>query len=373
MDWRRAYVPFRCAVVVLATAVLLSGCDDDDNSPPLSPTPTIGATTSTPTRSAIPASPTPTEPATRTVTSAVVTETPTAPVATTTSTATGTATPTTPTGSSYVGDYNGTAGNYATRFHVNADGSAVGFLDFLTGGAATGRGPGAADVSASYDASGQANRDTGAYQLTGSFFGNSFTIAGQLPASPDATGTLSITVFDETSTGTLHAGTVTPTPTPGCDSADLQASLATLSGDFNGTGSNFVVDKMNVAVEQKAPDFISGLHEVYDSTFNGTNCEATRNIQISLYESPGGLAAGQTFVVGGTSGLVANVYYGQQVGGDDSAWSSSAGTVVIDAVEGSVVTLRVVDAAMTVPAGNAAGSFTLNVSGQVKNFTRQVD
>jgi len=47
--------------------------------------------------------------------------------------------------------------------------------------------------------------------------------------------------------------------------------------------------------------------------------------------------------------------------------------VIIDAVAGSVVTLRVVDAAMTVPAGNAAGSFTLNVTGHVNNFTRQLD
>lgn len=43
----------------------------------------------------------------------------------------------------------------------------------------------------------------------------------------------------------------------------------------------------------------------------------------------------------------------------------------IDALNGSVVTLRVVGAAMTVPAGTAAGSFTLDVSGQVNTFTRQ--
>src|SRR5262245_29171408 len=42
----------------------------------------------------------------------------------------------TPTGGShsYVGDYTGTAGSYGVRFHVDADGSADGFLDFLTPG-----------------------------------------------------------------------------------------------------------------------------------------------------------------------------------------------------------------------------------------------
>ena len=49
----------------------------------------------------------------------------------------------------------------------------------------------------------------------------------------------------------------------------------------------------------------------------------------------------------------------------------SAGTVFIDSVNGSVVSLRVVGAAMTETAGGAAGSFTLDVSGQVNNFIRQ--
>ena len=130
---------------------------------------------------------------------------------------------------------------------------------------------------------------------------------------------------------------------------------------------------MNVAVEQKAPGYIPDLNEIFNSTFNGTDCDQTRNLQISLFQSPGGLAAGQTFTVGDSTGLGALVYYGQQVAGADSVWSSSSGTVVIDAVDGNVVTLRVVDAAMTVPAGNAAGSFTLDVSGNVNNFTRQLD
>lgn len=394
MHRRRTQLAFRTALALLAGVVLSAGCGDSSSPPAPAPTSTStggAAKTATPTQPPPVAtatsthaaaatatsapSHTPESEATATVTSAAATETPTQPAVDETPTPTATATP--PSGSSYVGDYNGTAGTYGTRFHVSADGSAVGTLDFLTGGgaslpAATG---GGADISVSYDASGQANLETGAYQLTGSFFGNDFSIGGQLPANPEATGTLGITVFGSTAEGVLYAGTVslpTPTPSPGCDTADLQMAFSNVSGDFNGDSTNFTVERMNVAVEQKAPNYIPGLNEVFNSTFNGTNCADTRNIQISLYQSPGGLAAGQTFTVGAETGLIANVYYGQVAGGD-SVWSSSAGSVVIDSVEGSVVTLHVVDAAMTVPAGNAAGSFTLNVSGQVNNFTRQLD
>lgn len=292
------------------------------------------------------------------------------------------ATPTpTPTGGShsYVGDYNGTAGSYGVRFHVDADGTANGFLDFLTPDAAAVAATRwqSAVVSASYAASGDANLATGDYQLDGTFFGNPFDFKGRLPASPDTTGTLRVTVFGETSEGTLNAGTAAPsptaTPTPGCDSANMQMTFSGISTDFNGTASSFAITRMNTAIEQKAPDYIGGLHEVYNSTFIGTDCTQPRNIRIDIFEVPGGLAAGQAFPAsqGGGSEAGAIVYYGQEAPGGDKVWSSSAGTVFIDAVTGSVVTLRVVGAAMTVPAGAAGGSFTLDVSGQVKTFTRQ--
>jgi hypothetical protein len=93
---------------------------------------------------------------------------------------------------------------------------------------------------------------------------------------------------------------------------------------------------------------------------------------VSIFGVLGGLAGGQSFpLVTESEGAGAIVYYGQEAGGGDSVWSSTAGTVFIDSVNGSVVTMRVVGAAMTVPAGAAAGSFTLDVSGQVKAFSRQ--
>jgi hypothetical protein len=294
--------------------------------------------------------------------------------------ATPTPTPTVGSQPSYVGDYYGTAGSYGVRFHVDAGGSATGFLDFLSSGGAATRIGGAADVLATYEASGQANLATGSYQLSGEFFGNSFDFMGQLPATSSATGTLHVVVpvLEVTADGTLYAGTpASPTPTPaiGCDSANLQMTFANVSADFNGNASNFVVARMNTAVEQQAPDYIPGLHEVYNALFNGTECgpqgQVLRNLQISLFQAPGGLAAGQSFPVGSTQGLAANVYYGQATAGGESVWSSSTGTVFIDSVNGSVVTLRVVGAAMTETAGAATGSFTLDVSGQVNNFTRQ--
>jgi len=297
-----------------------------------------------------------------------------------TASATPTPTPTVGSQPSYVGDYYGTAGSYGVRFHVAADGSANGFLDFLgSGGAATENG-GAADVVASYAASGQANLATGSYQLNGDFFGNTFDFTGQLPATASATGTLHVVipVLTVDADGTLHAGTAatpTPTPTVGCDSANLQMTFSNVSGNFNGNASNFVVALMNTAIEQKAPGYIPVVNEVYNSVFNGTECvqqgQGVRNLQISLFEAPGGLAAGQSFPVGSTQGLTADVRYGQTTAGGDSVWFSSAGTVFIDSVNGSVVSLRVVGAAMTGTAGAATGSFSLDVSGQVNNFTRQ--
>ena len=285
-----------------------------------------------------------------------------------------TPTPTPVGNASYAGDYYGTAGSYGVRFHVAEDGSANGFLDFISAASVyTGNG-GGADVAASYPASGTANLDTGHYQLSGDFFGTPFDFMGHLPARPAAAGTLNVTVFGETSQGTLNAGTgPTPTPTPGCDSANLQMTISSVSADFNGTASSFAVTRMNTAIEQVAPDYIAGLHEVYNSTFNGTDCTQPRNLQIQLFEAPGGLAAGQSFPVspGGSTGAGALVSYGQEAAGGDSVWSASAGTVFVDAVNGSVVTLRVVGAAMTATAGPAAGSFTLDVSGQVNTFTRQ--
>lgn len=62
--------------------------------------------------------------------------------------------------------------------------------------------------------------------------------------------------------------------------------------------------------------------EVYNSDFNGTECalqgQGTRNLKISLFQSPGGLAAGQAFPVGSTEGPAADVRYGQATGGGDS-------------------------------------------------------
>lgn len=282
----------------------------------------------------------------------------------------------TPTGGphSYVGDYYGTADSYGVRFHVAADGTADGFLDFLGAASVVAKAGGAADVLVSYAASGQANLATGAYQLAGNFFGNDFDFMGRLPASPDGTGTLSVTVFGMTSQGMLSGGAgPTPTPTPGCDSANLPMTFSSVSADFNGTASNFAVTRMNTAVEQKAPDYIAGLHEVYNSNFNGNECTQPRNIQIQIFEVLGGLAAGQSFPInlGGSSDPGALVYYGQEAASGDSVWSASAGTVFIDAVNGSVVTLRVVGAAMTETAGVATGRFTLDVSGQVNTFMRQ--
>jgi len=384
MAYRGMCTSLRLALVASAAMILLVGCSDDDSSPPAAPTATrtvAGATatstrapeisTATATKPVATSSPTsaPTIPATATATTGAAT-------ATSTQTAAGdTPTPTaTPTGSgsSYVGDYNGVAGGYGTRFHVDANGTATGFLDFLSGALATDSG--AADIVQSYDASGTANLETGAYQLSGEFFGNSFSIAGELPATADAPGSLTITVFNVPSTGELHKGSITPTPPPSCDTADLEVTLSNASVDFNGDTSAFTVDQMNVAVEQKAPDYIPVIHEVYNSTFIGTNCAATRNIQILLFQSPGGLAAGQTFPIGDNSGGPgALVYYGQMAGAD-SVWSSSpGGSVVIDSVEGSVVTMHVVDANLDMPAGNAAGSVVMNVTGSVNNFTRQVD
>ena len=295
--------------------------------------------------------------------------------------ATPTPTPTVGSQASYVGDYYGTAGSYGVRFHVAADGSADGFLDFLSGGGAAAGNGAAADVVASYAASGQADLATGSYQLSGEFFGNPFDFSGQFPTAPSATGTLHVVipVLAVAADGTLYAGTAatpTPTPTIGCDSAHLQMTFSNVSGNFNGNASPYVVALMNTAIEQPAPDYIAGFHEVYNSLFNGTECvlqgQGVRNLQISLFQSPGGLAAGrQSFPVGSTEGPAADVRYGQATGGGDSVWFASAGTVFIDSVNGSVVTLRVVGAAMTGTAGAATGSFTLDVSGQVNNFTRQ--
>ena len=287
-----------------------------------------------------------------------------------------TATPTPGSSGSYVGDYSGTAtgGAIGVRFHVGADGSASGFLDFLGSGAAAVRGEGgAADVLFSTAVNGTANLATGTYQLNGSNAGTPFQISGQLPTGA-IPGTFSVSLFGMIYSGALMGGmaptpgpTRTPTSTPGCATADLQMTFSMVSANFNGDPSPFVVEKMNTAIEQPAPDYIAGLHETYNSLFNGTACMQQRNIQISVFGVLGGLAGGQSF----TLGTEAIVYYGQEGGGGDRVWSSSAGTLFIDAVNGSVVTLRVVAAAMTVPAGAATGSFTLDVSGQVNNFARQ--
>jgi len=296
----------------------------------------------------------------------------------------GMATPThTPGGSpSYVGDYYGAASFYGVRFHVDADGSADGFFDFLSSGslvAAARWRP--ADIIASYPASGDANLTTGTYHLTGDVFGTPFDVTGQLPADTHASGALHIAFAGTTADGTLSAGTPppgpTPTPPPGCDSASLQMNFSAVSGNFNGISSNFVVERMNTAVEQKAPDFIAGFHEVYNSTFNGTECapqgQRLRNIQLLTFEVPGGLMAGQALPIAlsSTGEPIAVVFYGEEGSGGDRVWTASSGMVFIDAVNGSVVTLRVAGAAMTETAGAATGSFTLDVSGQVNNFSRQ--
>lgn len=285
-----------------------------------------------------------------------------------------TPTPTPGGGTSYVGDYYGTAGSsYAVRFHVAADGAASGFLD-LIGAALVYTGNGGGADTASYPATGNAILDTGHYELSGDFFGMPFSFMGQLPASPTATGTLSVTVFGMATEGTLRAGTgPTPTPTPGCDSATLELTFSNVSGNFNGNASSFSVTRMNSAVEQKAPSYIPGLNEVYNSTLSGTECTQPRSLQIQIFVVPGGLAAGQSFPIslGGGSGPGALVFYGQEAAAGDSVWTASAGTLFIDGVSSSTITLRVVGAAMTETAGAAAGSFTLDVSGQVKTFMRQ--
>ncbi|MBI3782238.1 MAG: hypothetical protein HY270_02435, partial [Deltaproteobacteria bacterium] len=282
---------------------------------------------------------------------------------------------------SYVGDYHGTSsdGAIGVRFRVVASGSATGFLDFLGAGAAARWGQGGgADILFSTAASGQANLSTGQYELSGSNAGSPFSITGQMPASGVA-GTFDVGIFGTTYAGTLIGGlpptpgpTRTPTPAPSCGSANLQMSFSNLSGNFNGDGSSFVVGLSSLASEGRAPDYIAGFHETYNSSFIGTACAQARNIQVDIFGVVGGLVAGQAFsLIQSPDGAQAIVYYGQEASGGDSVWSSSAGTVYIDSIQGSVLTMRVVGAAMTETAGSATGSFTLDVSGQVNNFTHE--
>ena len=151
-------------------------------------------------------------------------------------------------------------------------------------------------------------------------------------------------------------------------------SFSNVSGDFNGISSDFVVELMSTAVEQPSPDHLPDVHDVYDSTFIGSECTAQpgqrlRNMQMLLFQAPGGLATGQSFDIGSGDGAL--VYYGEEGTGGDRTWSGSSGTVLVDFIDGSTVTLRVVAADMSPSAGAATGSFRLHVSGAVYNFTRQ--
>ena len=92
-----------------------------------------------------------------------------------------------------------------------------------------------------------------------------------------------------------------------------------------------------------------------------------RRIELEHVDPEVGVAGG-----GNQLGLHRAVRPGHEEGaGGDRVWSASAGTLFIDAVNGSVLNLRIVGAAMTVPAGAAAGSFTLDVSGQVNTLAHQ--
>ena len=230
-------------------------------------------------------------------------------------------------------------------------------------------------------ANGQANLATGAYQLSGSYFNLPIAITGQLPATPDASGTLSLT-FNNGSpyNGSLNAGMPPPTatPTPGCQTADLQVDLSAASGNFNGNTASFVVRDMLAAIEQKAPDYFPGFHEAFNSTFIGTDCgtgSQLRNIHVEIFEVVGGLAGGQSFPIslGGGEGAGALVSYGEEGAGGDRVWTATAGTLFVDAVNGSAVTLRITAATMTASGGSATGGFTLDLSGQLSNFRRQQD
>jgi hypothetical protein len=278
---------------------------------------------------------------------------------------------------SYPGDYHGTStdNSIGLRFRVAENGTVSGFLDFLSGGYAVyGDGGGGAIVYSS-PATGQANLGTGELQLSGNA-DPAFSVSGQLPDASGAGGTFSVAVLGTTYSGSLRNGpaptpgpTATPTPRPVCGSASLQLAFSNVSGNFNGDSTAGLIGIMQGASEAPAPDYIPGFRETYNSTFNGTTCDQSRNLLIGIYGVIGGLAGGQSFsMVQTAEGVQAVVYYGQRAAGNDAVWSSSAGTLYIDSVQGSVLSLRIVGASMTVTAGTATGSFTLDVSGQVNNF-----
>jgi hypothetical protein len=161
--------------------------------------------------------------------------------------------------------------------------------------------------------------------------------------------------------------TPTPTTAPACGSADLNATPSDASANFNGDPSPLLADKVLGAMEQQmgAEPFIT-----YNVGIVTVSCASPRNLNISIFGSPAPLAGGESFSLVNGSSPAAIVYYGEE-GAVHGVWSSTAGTLFIDAVEGDTLTVRIVGAAMGNPAGAATGSFTLDAQGTIGNFTRQ--
>lgn len=298
-------------------------------------------------------------------------------------------------GCPFTGRYTGHAdvgdGESATiQFQVNSDGQATGTLSVATGSAFGQRSAIRLEIPL-VNLTGSVDLDSGAYHLTGSVSGPEgpvpIDVSGVLPDRAAGVGTLALEIGSEAFTGMVASGNGLPTPTrtspagsptptatatpgslpteePGCEGGLLSTTFSNVSGtnSYVELGGTLVVGPVRVTL--------------IPQTFGGgsTPChlmagDLIRRFQWAIIDIGGGVHVGGSYELGPRKGSFDYLETPTSNPLGTRGWRSSSGSLVIDALEGSNVRFRVVDAVM-VPEPSfsfqtpATGTFTLNAVGR---------
>lgn len=150
------------------------------------------------------------------------------------------------------------------------------------------------------------------------------------------------------------------TPTPPCPGGSATLAFS----DVEGTNSSRPLPAtlplgaaMNFSRPADPPTF-AYLSAQYDG------CPmAFPSLSLSFQFSGAPLQTGATYQVGNIQGNLNQIEFREQGFSNSKSWEAQSGSVVVDAVDSSGVTFRIVDARMRPKDAGTRGTFTLNVSG----------
>lgn len=228
--------------------------------------------------------------------------------------------------------------------------------------------PNAGGSAVTFVLNGNFNTTTLAFSITGQAKVNgtntTITVSGTLPSS-NAGGTAQITFNGSTYQGSFNTAS---------DVGQGQMVVSEVATPTNANTGNLTFGHITASLSAVT----SGQQVAYEARIGSGNTSRVLNIIIASTAN-GGFATGQTFPIHYTTvpgSYATTIVYGEQgtfATGYVRSWVARSGTVIIDSVSQSSISMHLINARFepfTEVAGNpATGSFTVNYHGATTNGT----